>query len=290
MGKSTLINAIIGEKIAIVSPKPQTTRLRQLGIYTTESEQIVFVDTPGIHGPRNNLGRFMVDVAINALQDADVILFITDISQRIDERDKRVASLINEANENSDRDLKVIRVLNKVDRHDNPDQLQEDVDKHLELTDYVEWTTSVATTQAGVRDILNFIIANLPEGPRYYPPDQISDMRVRDMVAEIVREAVLYTTHHEVPHAVATRVDQFKERDNGVIYIACDVYVERDSQKKIVIGKGGEMIKRISMRARRQAEGMLDSRVYLDLHVKVMKNWRRNEDMLKRLGYRIGQM
>lgn len=288
VGKSTLINALIGEKVAIVSPKPQTTRLRQLGILTTDQAQIIFIDTPGVHQARDNLGHFMVDVALHALRDADVVLFITDISRPPNEEDQRVAALVKEAHQSAD-NMKILRVLNKIDLHGRPDGLQDDVDTHLSLTPYSEWSTAVATEGAGVPDILNFLVKMLPEGPRFYPPDQISDIRVRDMVAEIVREGVLYMTHHEVPHAVATLVEEFKTRDNGMIYIACTVYVERDSQKKIVIGKGGQMIKRISTRARHEVEAMLDNRVYLDLHVKVMKNWRRNEHMLQRLGYRIGQ-
>ena len=285
VGKSTLVNTIIGEKIAIVSPKPQTTRLQQLGIYTQATAQIIFVDTPGIHKPQNNLGHFMVDVAVNALRDADVVLFVTDISEPLDSKDRNIAELIGQANAN----LKLIRILNKVDEHRNPDNYQADVEKHLALAPYEDWTTTIATRDKGIGDLLKRIIERLPEGPRFYPPEQVSDMRVRDMVAEIVREAVLNNTRDEVPHSVATLVEEFKERENGVVYVACNIYVERDSQKRIIIGKGGQMIKHISTRARHEAQTLIEKQIFLDLHVKVMKNWRRDQQMLQRLGYRIGQ-
>ncbi len=285
VGKSTLVNTILGEKIAIVSPKPQTTRLQQLGIYTREDVQIIFVDTPGIHKPQNNLGQFMVDNAVNALRDADVVLFVTDISESLDGKDRNIAEMIRKAGDR----VKLIRILNKVDAHPNPENYQADVEKHLALVPYEDWTTTVATEAKGVGDLLNRIIERLPEGPRFYPPDQVSDMRVRDMVAEIVREAVLYNTRDEIPHSVATLVEEFKERENGVVYISCNIYVERDSQKRIIIGKGGQMIKQISTRARHEAETMIEKQIFLDLHVKVMKNWRRDEQMLQRLGYRISQ-
>lgn len=285
VGKSTLVNTILGEKIAIVSPKPQTTRLQQLGIYTRDDVQIIFVDTPGIHKPQNNLGHFMVDVAVNALRAADVVLFVTDISEPLTPKDQNIAEIIQKAGDH----LKLIRILNKVDEHKRPDSYQIDVEKHLALVSYDDWTTTIATQEKGLGDLLKRIIERLPKGPRFYPPDQVSDMRVRDMIAEIVREAVLYNTRDEVPHSVATLVEEFKERESGVVYIACNIYVERDSQKRIIIGKGGQMVKNISTRARQQSEILIEKTIFLDLHVKVMKNWRRDEAMLQRLGYRINQ-
>ena len=285
VGKSTLVNTIIGEKIAIVSPKPQTTRLQQLGIYTRDDVQIIFVDTPGIHKPQNSLGEFMVDMAINALRDADLVLFMTDISEPLDGKDRNIAERIHQAGDR----VKMIRIINKIDDHKNPETYQADVEKHLALVPYVDWTTTIATQAKGIGDLLNRIIEHLPEGPRFYPPEQVSDMKVRDMVAEIVREAVLYNTRDEIPHSVATLVEEFKERENGVVYIACNIYVERDSQKRIIIGKGGQMVKHISTRARHESQELIEKKIFLDLHVKVMKNWRRDEQMLQRLGYRIGQ-
>lgn len=288
VGKSTLVNAIIGEKIAITSPKPQTTRLQQLGIYSRDDIQIVFMDTPGIHKAQNNLGHFMVDVAVNALRDADVVLFMTDVSEPIRAEDRNVAEIIQKA-KGGDAEMVVIHVLNKVDQHKDPENYLQHVDAHLALAPHDDWTTTVATVGTGVGELLNRLIDRLKPGPRFYPPDQVSDMRVRDMVAEIVREAVLYLTRDEVPHSVATYVEEFKERENGVVYINCEIYVERDSQKKIIIGKGGSMIKQISTRARQATEDMLGKKGFMDLHVRVAKNWRKDEAMLQRLGYRIGQ-
>lgn len=283
VGKSTLINAMLGEKIAIVSPKPQTTRIRQLGILTTDDMQIIFVDTPGIHKPRTALGEFMVEVAIQALRDADVILFLSDVSQPVSPQDRNVAAVIKEAGE----DLKVIRVLNKVDLALSPEQHMQNVDEHLQLIPHTAWITTVATTNEGVPELVNTICKLLPEGPRYYPPDQVSDLWMREIVGEMIREAVLLATEQEVPHAIAVVVDEYKERENGLIYIAATLYVEREGQKAIVIGKKGSMIKQISTYAREQIEAFVEAKVYLELHVKVLKNWRRDENALRRLGYRI---
>ncbi len=283
VGKSTLINAILGEKIAIVSPKPQTTRIRQLGILTQDDMQIIFVDTPGIHHPRNALGEFMVNVAIQALRDADVILFLSDVSQPVSSEDRNVAAIIKEAGE----DLKPIRVLNKVDLAESPEKHMQTVDEHLHLIPHSAWTTSVAATGDGIDELVQMIRGQLPEGPRYYPADQISDLWTREIAAEMVREAVLHFTDQEVPHAIAVVIDEYKERPNGNVYVAATLYVERDSQKAIVIGKQGSMIKQISTYARQQLEDFLETKVYLEVHVKVLKNWRRDENALRRLGYRI---
>lgn len=283
VGKSTLVNAILGQKIAIVSDKPQTTRIRQLGILTREDAQIVFVDTPGIHKPVHALGEFMVQVAIQALRDADVILFLTAVSEPITAADQNVAEIIRQAGE----DLKVIRVLNKVDQARNPNTYMPIVETHLALVPYVGWTTTVAPIGDGVSTLLEMVLENLPEGPRYYEPDQVSDLWIRDIAAEMIREAALHFTEEEVPHSIAVQVNEYTERPNGVIYINADLFVERDSQKAILIGKHGNMIKQISQRARGEIETLLETRVYLETQVKVLKNWRSDEKALKRLGYRI---
>lgn len=282
VGKSTLMNAILGEKIAIVSPKPQTTRVRQLGILTQEHAQIIFVDTPGVHKPRTMLGEFMYEVALQSLIDADVVLFMTDVSQPVTEDDLNVAALIATAG-----DIQVIHVLNKVDQAPNPEWYQENVTAHLQLVPHIAWATAIATQRTGIPEIIRLIVERLPEGPRYFPPDQISDLRLRDIVGEMVREAVLHLTDEEVPHATAVIVEEYKERENGVVYISATIYVERESQKPIVIGKGGEKIKALSKRARHSIETFLQTRVFLELHVKVLKNWRKNENALMQLGYRI---
>jgi GTP-binding protein Era len=293
VGKSTLMNRILGEKIAIVSPKPQTTRLRQLGIYTeTESGaensmgsvQAIFVDTPGIHKPHHALGKFMVDVATAALRDADVILFVVDLSQLPNEEDQHVADLLKGANSAAP----VVLALNKIDRL-SPEKIEPHVEAYRALVPNADWGTLSATLGSGVDDILKRIIQKLPAGPQFYPEDQLSDTAMRDIVAEIVREKVLLNTEREVPHSVAVEVNEYKERSETMTYVSATVYVERDSQKGILIGKGGAMLKKISSEARIETERLVGTKVYLELHVKVLKNWRRDENMLRRFGYRLGK-
>ncbi|MBN2305273.1 MAG: GTPase Era [Anaerolineae bacterium] len=283
VGKSTLMNAILGEKIAIVSPKPQTTRIRQLGILTRDDVQIVFVDTPGIHDPQTALGEFMVQVAVDALRDADVILFVVDTSHPPTSADRRIAELIHEAEDVTP----VLLVLNKVDLAESPESLQANTDAHRALVPNAAWMTTIAREHEGTGAVLDHLIARLPEGPRYYPADQLSDTAVRDIVAEIVREKALINLEQEVPHGIATQVEEFKQRSKDMTYINCTIFVERDSHKGILIGKQGRMLKTISQQARQEIEQFLDTRVYLDLWVKVLKNWRRDELALKRLGYRL---
>ena len=283
VGKSTLMNALLGEKIAIVSPKPQTTRLRQLGIYTRDDLQIVFIDTPGIHDPRTALGEFMVNVATDALRDADVILFLVDVSHHPTAEDRRIADLIRAAQDVTP----VILVLNKIDQVSDPDTLTANSEAHRGLVPAADWLTTIAKEGRGVADVLQRLIDKLPAGPRYYPEDQLSDTTVRDIVAEMVREKVLLNLEQEVPHGVATQVEEFKRRNDDMTYISATIYVERESHKGIVIGKHGQMLKTISQQAREEIEAFLGTRVYLELWVKVLKNWRRDEKALRRLGYRI---
>ncbi len=283
VGKSTLMNAILGEKIAIVSPKPQTTRLRQLGILTEPDKQIVFVDTPGIHDPRTPLGTFMVEVAVDALRDADVILFVVDVSVPPTAEDRRIAELIEQAGAGA----ATLLVLNKADLAAGPDALKARVDEHSALVPLADWVTTIATSSAGLPDLMARLVKKLPRGPRYYPQDQLSDVAMRDIVAEIIREKALLNLDEEVPHGVATQVEEFKQRSDDLTYIHAVIYVERESHKGILIGKGGRMLKTISQQAREEIEGLLGTRVYLELWVKVMKNWRRDENALRRLGYRM---
>jgi GTP-binding protein Era len=284
VGKSTLMNRFLGEKIAIVSPKPQTTRLRQLGIYTGPDTQAIFVDTPGIHQPRHKLGEFMVQVAVEALRDADVILFVVDTSQPPNEEDQRVAALLREAQTPAP----VVLALNKIDRL-SPNQIAPRVEAYRALAPDADWTTLSATLGDGVDDLLRRVIAKLPAGPQFYPEDQLSDTAIRDIVGEIIREKVLLNTEQEVPHAVAVEVQEFKERSATLTYIGATIYVERDSQKGILIGKGGAMLKKISSEARADIEALVGTQVYLELWVKVLKNWRHDENLLRRLGYKLSK-
>src|SRR5258708_30444975 len=284
VGKSTLMNRILGEKIAIVSPKPQTRRLRQLGIYTSEGVQAVFVDTPGIHEPRHKLGEFMVEVGGEALRDADVILFVLDLSQPPNEEDRRVAALLNEAHTGAP----VVLALNKLDRL-SPSKIAPSVEAYRALVPDADWTTISATEGSGVDDLLKRVIDRLPPGPQFFPEDQLSDTAMRDIAAEIIREKVLLNTEQEVPHSVAVEVIEYKQRSATMTYICANIYVERDSQKGILIGKGGAMLKKISSAARADIEALIGTQVYLELRVKVLKDWRQDESFLRRFGYRLAE-
>ncbi len=277
-GKSTLINAILGQKIAIVTPKPQTTRKQQLGIYTEPRAQILFVDTPGLHKPQHKLGEYMVEVAEQALRDADLVLYLIDISAPVHPGDKSIAEMLGTVR------TPVVLVLNKADLAP-----QRDVTDYLALVPHVSAHRLSALNGDGVTELVNDLIARLAEGPRYYPIDQLSEVTLRFMAAETIREKLMLHTEQEIPHAVAVEVQEYREREDGTHYINAVIYVERDSQKGIIIGKGGEMIKRIGVEARAELETAVDAKVYIDLHVKVLKNWRSEEDLIRRLGYRIAK-
>jgi len=284
VGKSTLINALLGQKIAIVSPRPQTTRVRQLGILTRDDAQAVFMDTPGLHKPRHPLGEFMVQVAEEALADSDLILFVVDVSgppepgdQMITERIAAVAP-----------ETPVILALNKIDLTP-PEKLQAHVNAYLELVRPTDWVALSALHTRGVDDLRERLIGQLPPGPRYFPPDEISDLHLRNIAAELIREQVLLHTRDEVPHAVAVEIEEYTEREDGLHAINATIYAERDSQKGIIIGKGGQMLKRIGSAARAEIEALVGARVFLQLWVKVLPNWRQDEDMLRRLGYRVNR-
>lgn len=279
VGKSTLMNAFLGEKVAIVSPKPQTTRSNQLGILSLPHAQIVFVDTPGIHLAKTKLGEYMVDVASEAIPDADAVLFLVDLTEMPNEADALIARRIREQAQGP-----VILGMNKADAIRPAEALPHQAAYHALLPE-AEPITFSATTGDGRDKVLNALIAALPEGPRYFPADQITDVQVRDNVGDLIREKVLLLFGQEVPHAVAVQVDEFKERSEGLTYIAATVYVERDSQKSILIGKGGQMLKKLGEMARADLEDVLGTKVYLDLWVKVLKNWRKDVRALKRLGY-----
>ena len=282
VGKSTLINQLLGQKIAIVSPRPQTTRVRQLGILTRQDAQVIFVDTPGLHRPRHQLGEFMVQVAQQALHDSDAILFVVEAQEMPGPGDRMITEQIKEAAP----DVPVLLAINKIDLV-RPDRLQAHVDAYLELVQPTDWVALSALQAAGVDDLRERLIALLPHGPRYYPPDQVTETYIRDIAAELIREKVLLHTREEIPHVVAVEINEFKERSEHLTYVSATIYVERDSQKAILIGKGGQMLKRIGSDARPEIEALIGTRVYLELWVKVLPNWRKDEAMLRRLGYRI---
>ncbi len=282
VGKSTLINGLLGQKIAIVSPRPQTTRLRQLGILTRQDAQVIFVDTPGLHRPRHQLGEFMVAVARQALADADVILWMVEAHELPGSGDRLIAGQIAEAAP----DVPLLLAINKIDLA-SPDRLQAHVKAYVELARPTDWVAISALHTAGTDDLLNRLIALLPEGPRYYPPDQVTATYLRDIAAELIREQALLHTREEIPHVIAVAIEAFNERRENLTYIGATIYVERESQKAIVIGKGGRMLKQIGAAARQEIERLVGTKVYLELWVKVLPNWRKDEAMLRRLGYRI---
>lgn len=283
VGKSTLLNGWLGQKIAAVSPKPQTTRQRLMGILTRADAQVIFFDTPGLHRPQHQLGQFMVDQAQQTLPDADVICLVVDGSAAPGAADKNVAADIAARAP----DAPLILVINKVDLMP-ADQVDQRVAAYRSLLPAAaDWVVVSALDESGRADVLERIVRLLPLGPRYYPEDQVTDLQERFIAAEMIREQVLLHTHQEVPHSVAVLVDEFKERPDGVVYISATIYVERDSQKKIILGKGGQQIKQIGQGARVEIEEMVDGKVYLELWVKVWEQWRRNDRWLRELGYAL---
>lgn len=279
VGKSTLMNALLGEKVAIVSPKPQTTRTNQLGILTRPDAQVVFVDTPGIHVAKNKLGQYMVEAATEAIPDADAVLFLVDLTDRPNEADQIIAHLVREQST-----APVILGMNKADAIKPAQALPHQAAYH-DLIREAEPITFSAATRDNLDKLLDMLIEALPEGPRYFPPDQLTDTHVRNSVAELIREKAMLRFQEEIPHAVAVQVEEFKERTDNLTYVAATIYVERDSQKAILIGKGGQALKKLGEIARNDLEQVLGTKVYLDLWVKVLKNWRKDARALKRLGY-----
>jgi GTPase len=280
VGKSTLINALLGQKIAIVSPKPQTTRNRLLGILTREDAQIIFVDTPGIHRPLHRLGQVMVDTATAALPDVDVVLWLVDASTLPSDEDQQVAAVL----EKLPARVPLVLGLNKCDRL-APERETSTIGMYLTLAPRAQPQLCSATRGDHLDELLSMLIAALPLGPQLYPEDEITDQQERFIAAELVREQALLNLRDEVPHAVAVLVDEFKDRSERLTYISAVLYVERETQKGILLGKDGQMLKRIGQGARREIEEMLDRQVYLDLWVKVRPKWRTDEEELRRLGY-----
>ncbi|HLF74169.1 MAG TPA: GTPase Era [Anaerolineales bacterium] len=283
VGKSTLVNALLGQKIAAVSPKPQTTRKRQLGILTTETAQLVFVDTPGLHNPRHKLGQFLNQEAEQALEGVDVILWLVDASARPTEEDGLIASLLNR----TPRRTPLVLAANKMDLVPAEALIPRLEAYQASLKREAHVISLSAIQNKNLDQLLELLVSLLPFHPPEFEEEQVTDAYERDIAADLIREACLEQLREEVPHGVGVRVDEFKERENGMIYIAATIFVERNSQKGIVIGEGGRMLKTIGSAARKEIEEMGGRPVFLDLRVKVLKDWRNNEDALRRLGYRI---
>ncbi len=278
VGKSTLLNSILGDKIAIVTEKPQTTRKRLIGIKNLENAQIVFIDTPGIHRPRHKLGEFMVKEAKEALKDVDLVVFMVEASEDIHPDDTEIIEILKKINK------PVILAINKIDRIKKPELLPL-IERYSTLFNFKEIIPISALYNDGIDRLLKLIVENLPEGPPYYPPDIVTDQMERFIVSELIREQVMLHTGEEVPHSVAVEVTGWTERENGVINIQANIYVERDTQKGIIIGKGGERLKSIGTEARKNIEAFLKRRIFLELWVKVKAKWRDNVHVLRELGF-----
>ncbi|HWB17912.1 MAG TPA: GTPase Era [Vicinamibacterales bacterium] len=278
-GKSTLLNRFVGQKLAIVSDKPQTTRHRIVGVRSTPSGQMVFIDTPGIHKPAHRMNRRMVQAATDALRDADVIVLVVDAAERPGTGDRFVLDLVRAA------PTKAVLALNKVDCVPKPTLLPL-IDQYARADRFAAIVPVSALTGDGVAALEGEILAALPDGDPLYPDDYLTDQTERGLAAELIREKVLHHTHDELPYSTAVVIDRFEEPDeqSGLTRIYASILVDHDSQKPIVVGKGGSMIKRIGTEARQDLETMLAGRVFLDLHVKVRRDWRDDERILNEIG------
>jgi GTP-binding protein Era len=279
VGKSTLINAFLGQTIAAVSPRPQTTRRRQLGILTLPTAQVIFVDTPGIHKSRHKLDDQMNAQAIKSIQDADLLLVIFDLNRPPNENDKRVAERVLSLSST----FPILAVLNKIDLVP-PDEILDRQATFSALLPSVDMYAISSTRGDNREQLLQRIVDLLPFGPRYFPDNEVTDTYERDIAASFIRAACLNLLHDEVPHCIAVRMDEYKERGEHGAYIAATLFVERDSQKGIVIGKGGAILREIGIQARKEIETMSGRKVYLELKVKVLPGWRNDLKAIKRLG------
>ena len=279
VGKSTFLNYVLGKKVSIISPKPQTTRNRLQGIYTTDDMQIIFIDTPGIHKPQNKLGDFMNNEAFSTLNDADVVMLLTDSTQEFGTGDKFVLDLLKKSN------APKVLVCNKMDL------VKKNIDENVnKFTDYLNFDKVIKISSVAgdnINELLSYLYTKLDEGPMYYPKDQLSDHPEQFIISEIIREKVLMLTKEEVPHSIACVIENFKvdEENPNLVNINAVIVVERDSQKKIIIGKSGKMIKEIGTLARKDIVMFLGMKVYLEIWVRVEEKWRENSNKLKKLGY-----
>jgi GTP-binding protein Era len=278
VGKSTLLNRIMGEKIVITSDKPQTTRNRVKGIHNIPGAQIVFMDTPGIHRATSLLNRYMVEEACSSIRETDLVLYLAEAASNDLGREKEVLEILAAAGK------PVILVLNKIDLTAK-DTLLERISAYSALYPFKEVVPVSAQTGDGVGRLVECVAGSLPEGPLYFPDDILTDLPERFIVAEIIREKVFRLTRDEIPYSTAVEIESFKERPNGLVAISAVINVERDSQKGIVIGKRGAMLKRIGSEARRGIEAFLDTKVFLELFVRVRRDWSENPRMLKEMGY-----
>ncbi|HDX9577575.1 GTPase Era [Bacillus cytotoxicus] len=279
VGKSTFLNRIIGQKIAIMSDKPQTTRNKIQGVYTENDAQVVFIDTPGIHKPKHKLGDFMVKMAQTTIKEVDIVLFMVNAEEGFGRGEEFIIEKLQETKQ------PVFLVINKIDQV-HPEELLGLIDKYRTLYNFAEIVPISALQGNNVDALIGAIKKYLPEGPQYYPENQVTDHPERFIISELIREKVLHLTREEVPHSVAVVIDAIQKREGGAIYVNATIIVERPSQKGIVIGKQGKMLKEVGKRARLDVESLLGSRVFLELWVKVQKDWRNKMSQLRDLGFR----
>ena len=282
VGKSTLLNYLVGQKVAIMSPQPQTTRNKISGIYTDDQEQIVFIDTPGIHKPKNKLDDFMDKSSYSALDEVDVVLFMVE-PEPAGKGDQYIAELLKKIKK------PVFLVINKIDKV-HPDELLSIIDSYKNLGDFAEIVPISASQGNNVSELIKTIAKYLPEGPQFYDADQLTDRPEYFIVAELIREQVLKLTHEEVPHATAVVVDRMRDHEGGKLQVEATIYVELPGQKGIIIGKKGQMLKQIGIAARQEIEALLGEKVNLRLWVKVQKNWRSDPAFLKSIGYNVKEL
>ena len=280
VGKSTLINKIVGQKVAITSNKPQTTRHKIRAVYNSDEGQIVFVDTPGmIEKAKNKLGEYMITVSNNAIGDCDLIIWMVEPSSYIGKEDRKIAELINKKN------IPAILLINKIDTIEKP-KLLAIIDAFSKVCDFEEIIPVSALRDKNEQELISCIYKYLPYGPAYYEPDEFTDQSVRQLAAEMIREKALHCLGQEVPHGIAVVIEKFEERpDKAITNVEASIICERESHKAMIIGKQGAMLKKIGSAARFEIEKMLGCKVFLKIYVKVKKNWRDSKTQIKNFGY-----
>lgn len=283
VGKSTLLNHILNQKVSIISPKPQTTRNQVRGIYTTDTEQIIFIDTPGIHKPKHQLGEYMNKESLSTFRDVELILWIVDATEDFGGGDEYLIKQF------KDIETPIFLVVNKIDIVKNKQKLMENIIKYTESFEFTEVYYISALKGENTDKLLDAIKNYLEDGPMYYPADQVSDYPEQFIISELIREKVLYLTREEVPHSIAVVVDQMMqdEENPNLMNIHATIYVERQSQKKIIIGNRGEMIKNIGSLARKEIVMLLGQKIFLELWVKIEPDWRNKINQLRRMGYNL---
>lgn len=279
VGKSTLMNHLIGQKIAITSDKPQTTRNRIQTVYTDERGQIIFLDTPGIHKAKNKLGEYMVDVAEHTLKEVDVILWLVEPTTFIGAGERHIAEQLSKVK------TPVILVINKIDTLKKQEEILTFIDAYKDVCDFAEIVPLSALKEKNTDLLLDLLFKYLPYGPMFYDEDTVTDQPMRQIASELIREKALRLLNDEIPHGIAVTIEKMRERGNKIMDIEASIVCERDSHKGIIIGKGGSMLKRIGTDARKEIEAMLEMKVNLQLWVKVRKEWRDSELYMKNYGY-----